>query len=175
MTLLTAHTTPPTETVIAVGIAQFAISRDPAMVLSAYGLGSCVAIAAWDAQSHVAGLMHVLLPEPPANSTADNPARFATTGVPLLLRELEAAGAMRSRLRLAAAGGAQMLGSLAKVGALGSIGARNAELVVNTLRATGLSLVATDFGGTSGRTLTLVVATGQMTVRLAGSTPRDLA
>jgi chemotaxis protein CheD len=175
MTLLTAQTTPPTETVIAVGIGQFAISRDPATVLSAYGLGSCVAIAAWDSQAHVAGMMHVLLPEPPSTSKVENPARFATTGVPLLLRELEAAGAMRTRLRLAAAGGAQMLGALTKVGALGGIGARNSDLVTQTLRAAGLSLSATDFGGTAGRTLTLVVATGHMTVRLAGGNPRDLA
>ncbi len=174
MTLLTAHLT-PTDTVIAVGIGQFAISRDPAAVLSAYGLGSCVAIAAWDPHAHVAGLMHVLLPEPANGGKTESPARFATTGVPLLLRELEAAGAMRSRLRLVAAGGAQMLGMLSKAGAIGGIGARNAELVTSTLRAAGLTLAATDFGGTAGRTLTLVVATGGMTVRLAGGTPRDLA
>ena len=167
--------TAPAETVIAVGIGQYVVSRDPVVALSAYGLGSCVAIAAWDAQARVAGLMHVLLPEPAANSEVMAPARFASTGVPLLLRELDAAGALRTRLRVVAVGGAQMLGALSAAGAIKGIGARNAEVVTNTLRAAGIALAATDFGGTAGRTLTLVVATGQMTVRLAGKTPHDLA
>jgi len=48
---------------VSVGIGQLAISRDPREVLIAYGLGSCIGVSAYDAQTRVAGMVHVLLPD----------------------------------------------------------------------------------------------------------------
>lgn len=172
-----AHATethPPTGTVLAAGIGQCIISRDPAAVLAAYGLGSCVAIAAWDATARVAGLIHILLPEPAPGAQVTSPGRFARTGVPHLLQMLANEGAQRSRLRLVAAGGAQMLSALAAAGALKGIGERNAAVVTECVRAEGLTLAASDFGGTAGRTLTMRVATGAVHVRASAGPTRDL-
>jgi chemotaxis protein CheD len=168
------ETQPPAGVVLAAGIGQCIISRDPAALLAAYGLGSCIAIAAWDATARIAGLIHILLPEPVPGAQVTSPARFASTGVPHLLRLLAEEGAQRSRLRVVAAGGAQMLSALATVGALKGIGERNATIVTERLRAAGLSLAASDFGGTAGRTLTLRVATGTVCVRASSGPTRDL-
>ncbi len=166
---------PSSETVcLAAGIGQCVVSRDRETLLAAYGLGSCIAIAAWDGVARVAGLIHILLPEPPGDKPPATPARFASTGVPLLLREVEAAGGLRSRLRVVAAGGAQMLGALAANGALKGIGERNAAVVVASLQREGITLAASDFGGAAGRTLTLSVATGKVHVRATNGTPREL-
>lgn len=161
-------------TTLAVGIGQCVVSHDPDTVLAAYGLGSCIGLAAWDAVAQVAGMIHILLPEPSTNATELTPARFATTGVPYFLRQLEAAGAKRTRLMMAAVGGAQMFNSLALRSVKG-IGQRNSEIVSALLRTEGIAQVITEFGGSSGRTLTLSVATGQMLVRAADGQPRELA
>jgi chemotaxis protein CheD len=161
------------EETIAVGIGQLALTSDARTALVAYGLGSCVAIAAHDPQTGIAGMIHILLPEPAAGMAELSPARFAATGVPLLLREIEAAGGRRTRLRVVAAGGAQMLNALATAAVKG-IGERNAAVARAMLEAEGIRLAAHDFGGTSGRTLGLVVATGKTWVRPAGQAPRSL-
>ncbi len=164
----------PAEVTLAVGIAQCVISDDPRVMLVSYGLGSCVGIAAWDPVTRVAGLIHILLPEPAAHDRAPSPARFATTGIPHLIGELTSAGAVPARLRVVAAGGAQMLAALAIGGVAKGIGARNSEVVQATLEQTGLRLAAHDFGGSAGRTIGLCVATGIAWVRAAGGQPRDL-
>jgi chemotaxis protein CheY-P-specific phosphatase CheC len=80
MIALTPTPHPPADTYLAVGIGQCVVSRDPAVALAAYGLGSCVAVAAWDVVARIAGVIHILLPEPPAGMAPGNPARFAVTG-----------------------------------------------------------------------------------------------
>ncbi len=161
------------ETQLAVGIGQCIVARDPAVALVAYGLGSCVALAAWDAGARVAGVIHILLPEPAAGAVHGNPARFATTGVPYFLQTLAEAGAQPARLRLVAAGGAQMLSMLAH-GPLTGIGVRNLAVIKECLQAAGIPLVAADCGGQVGRTLTLSVATGHVHVRASTGATQQL-
>ncbi len=166
-----------TDTVIPtpVGIAQCVVSRAPETTLIAYGLGSCVGIAAWDGTAHVGGMIHILLPEPAPGVEVTTPLRFATTGVPQFLRELERQGAVRTRLRVTAAGGANMLESLSIANSpVSAIGARNVSMVCATLQAGGVQLQAHDFGGSQGRTIGLVIATGEFWIRVAGSPARGL-
>src|SRR5690606_6591429 len=70
----------------------------PGATLAALGLGSCVAVVLYDPECRVAGLAHVLLPDPSASRHPGAPARFATTAVPHLIRLMEAQGAARERL-----------------------------------------------------------------------------
>lgn len=99
-------TAPPSEARrVSVGIGQLAISRDPKEVLVAYGLGSCIGISCYDPQSRVSGLAHVLLPSSDGKRVEDRePARFADTGIDLLLRRLAEAGASPRRLIVKVAG-----------------------------------------------------------------------
>jgi len=164
-----------TDRTIAVGIGQYAVTSDGECVLVSYGLGSCVGISCWDAVARVAGLIHILLPEPMKHDASEaTPTRFASTGIPFFLQKLEEQGAHRSRLHIVAAGGAQMLGALSLMGATKAVGSRNTEAVQATLSQEGLRLSAHDFGGSTGRTIGLVVANGTTWVRAAGGVAHDL-
>lgn len=138
------------------------------------GLGSCIGVAAMDPVTRVGGMLHVMLPEAYASEIGVKPAKFADTALPAFVAALEAAGARRSRLRIALAGGAQVFKfNESTAGAL-QIGARNAEMVTKMLTKLGLRAIAKDVGGTKGRTLTLSLETGEVRLRALQQEERSL-
>jgi chemotaxis protein CheD len=149
-------------TVHHVRIAHHAVARWDGRLIT-IGLGSCVAIALHDAAHRVAGLAHVLLPDPSVARDASNPARFATTAVPLLLDEMRAVGA-RGAITGKLAGGAALFGTLLGAGGA-QMGARNVAAARAALVRAGIRLVAEDTGGASGRSVSLDVSSGQFSVR----------
>lgn len=151
----------PTPSLLVAGIGEVVVSRDPATMLVAYGLGSCVGLGGWDPLKRVAGLAHFMLPSGPPDG-AGTPAKFIDAGLDVFLDALEAHGASRRSLRLKAAGGAATLQVLA--GGL-AIGGRNSVALVSALTRVGLRLAASDFGGTSGRTVQLHVGNGRFLVK----------
>ncbi len=138
------------------------------------GLGSCIGVAALDPVAKVGGMLHVMLPEAFGGDCAENPAKFADTGVPAFVERLEAAGARRSRLRVALAGGAQVFQFGDDNGGRLQIGVRNAMAVTKMLAKLGLKAVAQDVGGTKGRTLILSLETGEVRLRALKQEERSL-
>jgi chemotaxis protein CheD len=141
---------------------EMVISRDPADELTALGLGSCIGLAMVDRQAGVAGLAHVVLPD--SDGTGTPAAKFADTAVPELLGRMTAAGARRSRLQIAIAGGASMFAGSSSL----DIGARNQRAVRDALTRERLGCDAAETGGDQGRTMRVSVATGEVTSRTAG-------
>jgi chemotaxis protein CheD len=135
------------------------ISRDPKATLVAYGLGSCVALAAWDPGTAVGGLAHFMLPAGPVGGP---PVKFIDGGLRAFLDGFSREGGRPRHAQLKGAGGAAMLSIVS--GGL-EIGRRNAEAVAAGLAELGLSLHARDFGGNAGRTVQLEVATGRLLVK----------
>ena len=131
-------------------------SRDE--VLAAVGLGSCIGVALIDERSAIAGLAHVLLPEP-SSGREGGPGRFATTAVPALMQEVVRAGAARDRLVAKMAGGASMFSGLSNNG-IAAVGQRNAAAVRRALEQLGIPLVGEDVGGTWGRTVHVQASDG---------------
>jgi chemotaxis protein CheD len=78
-------------------------------------------------------------------------------------------GALRSRLRVALVGGAQILLGRAFTDAP-QIGPRNVEAVLAALSVRGLHPQEQEVGGSHGRTVTLSVSTGELRVLTAGKT-----
>lgn len=164
---------PPDARRVSVGIGQLAISKDPGEVLVAYGLGSCIGISCYDPQARVAGLVHILLPNSEGKRSEDRePARFADTGIDLLMSRITASGAVVRRLVVKVAGGAAVLGpaNAEKF----KIGERNAEAIKERLKRHGLTPAGMDLGGTKGRTLEMHPATGKTFVRTAASPAIEL-
>jgi chemotaxis protein CheD len=158
---------------VSVGIGQLAISKDPGEVLVAYGLGSCIGVSCYDPQTKVSGMAHILLPSSDGKRVEERePARFADTGIDLLMTRLTAAGAVPRRLVVKVAGGAAVLGpaNAEKF----KIGTRNAEAITERLKKHGLKPVAEDLGGTKGRTLEMHPGTGKTYVRTASSPANEL-
>lgn len=149
------------EGALAVRMGEIAVASGDEL-LAAVGLGSCIGVALFDREARIAGLAHVLLPEP-SSGRAGGPGRFASTAVPALLQEMEAAGAVRQRIVAKITGGASMFRGLSPNG-VGAVGERNADAVRQALQRLGVPLVAEDVGGNWGRTIHVLPGDGQLIV-----------
>jgi chemotaxis protein CheD len=149
---------------IAVRMGELAVSRDAGTALIIHGLGSCVGLSLWDPRARVAGMAHFMLP---AGRGDEPPAKFVDGGLQRFLVAFEAAGGSRRRAQVKAAGGARIL---TLTSGLADIGRRNAEAVQAGLVELGLSLTASDLGGTMARTIELSTETGALSVRSASVT-----
>ncbi len=148
---------------VIVDIADLALSRRPDDVLITYSLGSCIGVAIWDPEAHVAGLLHYMLPEShlaPEKARA-NPAMFCDTGIPKLFRSAYELGAAKERLRVKVAGGAQLLDDNGTF----NIGKRNYVALRKVFWKNGVLISAEDVGGTVSRTVKLNVSSGLVTVK----------
>ena len=150
-----------------VDIAMMKIARPPDLLYS-LGLGSCVGVAMYDPVAKIGGLLHVLLPSIKEIEGGTHPkTKFADSGINELVNALVQAGASRARLTAKIAGGASMFAT--KTGSLTeSIGKRNVQSAKDTLKSLRINLVASDVGGTKGRTVYLDVATGALTIKVIG-------
>ena len=124
--------------VIKVGMADLAVcSGDDAV--TTLGLGSCIGISLYDPQTKVGGLLHIMLPDSTQARPSDNPAKFADTGLPLMLKDVLALGASKTRLVAKMAGGAQMF-AFANATDIMRVGARNAEAAKKMLQKLGIRI-----------------------------------
>lgn len=148
---------------IKVGMADFKVGLAPGIIIS-YGLGSCIGISMYDHQTHIGGLLHIMLPDSKQSRAVGNPAKFADTGIPLLLEEMLKQGASRSRIVAKIAGGAQMF-AFANSTEIMRVGERNAKSTKEVLKKLGIRLVAEDTGSNYGRTVQIDLSNGVYTVK----------
>ena len=153
-----------------VSIGEMVATADKDLVLVAVGLGSCVGVALYEPRSRVAALAHVMLPD---SRGQRKDLRFADVAIPAAVEEMARLGAMPSRIRAVLAGGAAMFqfGPSAHI----RIGEQNIEACTRALQELSIPIIASDTGGSSGRTLSLVVATGEVYVKTPGGENRLLA
>jgi chemotaxis protein CheD len=146
-----------------VGISDCQVSRDPECELVTYALGSCIAVAIYDPVAHVAGLLHLMLPDSAidAAQAAAKPYMFADTGVPLLFRRAYELGAEKRRIVVRLAGGAQVIDD----NGVFDIGRRNYLAIRRILWKAGVLTQGEAVGGTTSRTVRLEVASGSMWLR----------
>ncbi len=146
-----------------VGIGQCVTSCDPDDYIITVGLGSCVAIIAYDLELAVGGMIHIRLPL----STIDTeraqltPGMYVDTGLPVLLDAMHAHGCKKSNLAVKVAGGASMYDD----GGHFAVGKRNVSETNRLLSKAGLSVAAADVGGTQARTVLLYVGDGRCILR----------
>ncbi len=148
---------------IRVGMADYKVGKSPATLIS-YGLGSCIGVSLYDPQTKIGGLLHIMLPDSTQARASDNPAKFADTGLPLMLDDVVKAGAARSRLVAKIAGGAQMF-AFSNTTDVMRVGARNAEAIKKLLKSFNIKIIGEDTGGTYGRTVSIDLVTGAYKVK----------
>ena len=148
-------------------LGEWAVSNNADAVLTCLGLGSCVAFIAYDPIAHVGGMAHTVLPDSAQGRPSPrSEAKFVDVAVPLVLREMMALGAHQTRLHVSLVGGASMLAG-GRVQDSMNIGARNAIAARAATEALGLRVRLEDTGGTQGRTVHLLVRTGEVTIATA--------
>jgi chemotaxis protein CheD len=143
---------------IVVDLADMKTSNDSSGVLSTYVLGSCVAVAIYDPEARVGGLLHFIMPESVINvqKALQNPYIFADSGIPLLFRSAYRLGAAKERIVCRLAGASNVLDpeDVFNVGRLNHKAATNV-LIKNNVR------VSKEYvGGLAGMTLTMHIGTG---------------
>lgn len=152
-------------TMIKVGMADVKVCKAPDN-LTTLGLGSCIGIALWDPSTKITGLAHIMLPDSTAIRNNTNPAKFADTGIQMLLDEMLKLGANKTRLVAKIAGGAKMF-ELSGASAI-NVGERNAEASKAKLKELGIKLLAEDCGLNYGRTVEIYSETGDYMIKAVG-------
>lgn len=157
---------------IVIGMGEIIVSSSPRDVLTCIGLGSCIAVSAYDRVSKVGGMIHIVLPK----HHSDNPAefsKFADTGVPLMLARVIQNGGNKDRLIVKIAGGAQMTVSPGLKDTF-KTGEKNLVNILAALEKVNVGLAAADVGGTLGRTIRMDIATGIVTVKTVNGVEREI-
>lgn len=135
--------------------------------ITTIGLGSCVGIVIRDTTLKIGGMIHVMLPDSTVIKSNSNIAKFADTGIPELVRQMEAKGCVRRRMEAKIAGGAQMFAFQNKSELLG-IGDRNVAASKKVLQELGIPLLAEDVGENYGRTVVFHPDTGAYEIKAVG-------
>jgi chemotaxis protein CheD len=156
------------ETMVRMG--ELAASAAAGDVLVSLGLGSCIGLALLDRRVGVAGLAHVVLPASGGTPTPGS-WRFADFAVPELVDRVVKLGARRPMLEAVLVGGASMF---AVSNSSLEVGQRNEAAVRELLRAERINVIATETGGSRGRTIRVHVSPQTVTVREAGGVEKAL-
>ena len=151
---------------IVVNVSDARSSADPGDTIITHALGSCIGVCVYDPVAKVAGMLHFQLPSATmdANRAAQQPLMFADSGMDQLLAQVSSLGANKKRLKVKIAGAAQMLND----GGLFNIGRRNHASIRKVLWQHGLFLDGEDVGGTTPRTLHMLVADGTVICKMQG-------
>ena len=148
---------------LTVGIGGLEASDDRGLVMITHGLGSCIAVVAWDPIRGAGGLLHFQLPASSlsAGRAQASPGTFADTGIPHLFERLYALGCQKRHLVVKAAGG----GNFNDANGTFDIGRRNHTAMRKILWKDRVLVAAEDVGGSRSRTVRLFLDTGNVTVQ----------
>ena len=132
---------------------------DPSAVIETY-LGSCVGVAMYDREAVIGGLVHVMLPAGSKDKEKTNPARYARSGIPLLLDKMIKLGASKANIVAEIAGGSFMLTDR-KLSVELNIGRRNSDMTRQILSILGIPITRQHIGGHVRRAFRLEPAAGK--------------
>ena len=151
---------------IKVGMADMNLCSAPDAITT-LGLGSCVGIVLYDATKKLCGMVHVMLPDSTQIRNNQNVAKFADTGIEVLLEKLLQLGANRRCITAKIAGGAQMFAFSTNNDML-RVGERNVEASKRKLAQLGIPILAEDTGATYGRTIEFYPENGNLIIKAVG-------
>jgi chemotaxis protein CheD len=114
-------------------------------------------------------MLHFMLPSAAdAQRAEQNPAMFGDVGIPLLFRTCYQLGAVKERLVVCAAGGAEILNDDGTF----RVGARNRTLLRKIFWKNNVLIHAEDTGGNHCRTMHLRMSDGSVEIRTQGKVKR---
>lgn len=154
------------DNVIKVGMADLKHTLHPGTLIT-LGLGSCVGVALYDTKTKIIGLAHIMLPWSHQAKNNSNKAKFADTGIKLLLDNMIESGANRNNIVAKLAGGAQMF-SYSSVSDIIRVGERNVEAAKVVLKDLNIPVIAEDTGGKHGRTIEFYSDDGRLMIKTIG-------
>ncbi len=157
---------------VIVGISDLKISNKDQDCLVTYALGSCIAVAVYDPQVKVGGLLHYMLPDSTLDSekAREHPGMFADTGIPLLFKSCYKLGAEKRRIIIKIAGGARIMDDTNYF----RIGQKNLTALRKIFWKNNVLIDAEDIGENFNRTVRLEISTGRFLVKGLGGAVKEL-
>lgn len=145
-----------------IGAGDINVTNLPTSRLITELIGSNVAVAVYDPEAKVAGLLQFLLPhfKLDKHSALKNPAVFADTGIPQLYRRCYKLGAEKERMRCYLVGGADVIDRSGSY----HPGAENVRSALDVLTRNGVRVERQWIGGNVSRRLELSAADGRIRV-----------
>ena len=140
---------------IKVGIGEIKVHQGD-VVLSAFGVGSCVVIILYDIDEKIGGLAHCLLPFGNGESL-----KYPQSALKEMLKQMIGLGAHRNKIVAKIVGGATMFEGFAKH----EIGKRNVLETRKECEKMNIPIIAEDVFGNWGRTVFFNIENGTVHVR----------
>jgi chemotaxis protein CheD len=138
-------------------------------ILQASSIGSCVAVAAYDSDSAVGAMAHVMLPGESRGPDPSVKTKYARDAVEEMMRVMSNLGAMEARVHVCLIGGGNVLGDGHDSPGLGIV-----RSLTEILGRKEITPVAMEVGGTQRRSCALHVARGRVTYTVGDSEQRTL-
>jgi chemotaxis protein CheD len=150
-----------------VGVADMKVSNNTGESIITYSLGSCIGLVVYDPVVKVAGMLHYMLPESSLDKdkARAKPYMFADSGIPRLFKTAYQLGAVKQRMKIYAAGGAEILDQKGFF----NIGKRNYMALKKMFFKNNVMINQQDVGGNVNRTVRIEIATGDIFVKTSGS------
>lgn len=150
-----------------VGVADMKVSKNSGESLITYSLGSCIGLVIYDPSAKVGGILHYMLPESKLDKdkAAAKPYMFADSGIPRLFKAAYQLGAKKQRMRVYAAGGAEILDQKGFF----NIGKRNFMALKKIFFKNNVMIDKQNIGGNVNRTVRIEISTGEIYVKTSGS------
>jgi len=143
------------------------LARSPAILQTI--LGSCVSATFWIPRLGAGALCHGALPRCPQGTVSPDGHRYVDFSIRYLAKQCDALGAFRHEIEVKLFGGADVLSLPGWAPAKPTVGALNCQVALETLAYEGLTVVASDLGGTRGRAIYFDTSTGEVLVRRLGN------
>lgn len=135
---------------------EYATGDSPEDVIATV-LGSCVAVCLFDLDRGAGGMNHILLPD--LDGAEGRRTLFGAHAMELLINDLLKVGCRKSNLRGKVFGGARMIASLGRAGAM------NGEFADRYLASEGIPIESRSLGGTLARRVEFWPASGRARMR----------
>jgi chemotaxis protein CheD len=150
-----------------VGVADMKVSKRPGESIVTYSLGSCIGLVLYDPVVRVGGMLHYMLPESSIDKekAAARPYMFADSGIPRLFKATYKLGAVKQRMKIYVAGGAEILDQKGFF----NIGKRNYMALKKMFFKNHVMINKQDVGGNVNRTVRIEISTGDIYVKTSGS------
>jgi chemotaxis protein CheD len=151
---------------LVVGVGDMKMSKSANDLIVTHALGSCIGVAIFDPVAVVGGMLHFMLPDASVSPqrAKENPWMFASTGIPMFFKQAYDLGAVKQRLVIKVAGGAQFLDK----NEFFAIGKRNHTMMRKLFWQNGILVKGEHVGGTISRTMYLNLSSGRIWITTGG-------
>lgn len=146
-----------------VSVGDYKVTNDRNIILSTFGLGSCLGVIAYEKKLCIGGMLHLMLPDSTLSpeKAEHRPGMFADTGIKILLEKIEAAGGDIKDVNMVLVGGAS---SLNKQDVF-KIGEKNLSSVRKLLSEYGVEPLAEEIGGVNNRNAFFSLKNGNLEIK----------